>query len=121
MKLTRKGLIKKLDKIVTDILKIKEPACVICGSKERLGNSHIFSRKNYSTRWDISPTGNCHINCWPCNFAHSNQSTYKYNTWYIKKHGQKKFDELYQRWIDVKPVKTWELEDKLTELQDKLK
>ncbi len=116
-KLSRKGFIKKLDAIVTKILLKREPCCVICGSREKLGTSHIFSRKNYSTRWDTSPAGNNHINCWPCNYRHSMVSTYAYNTWYIHQFGQELFDQLYQRWIDVKPVKTWELEEKLEELK----
>jgi len=116
-KISRKGLVRKLDSIVTQILRLKGSQCVTCGSKDTLGTSHIFSRKNYSTRWDISDDGNNHLQCWPCNYKHSMVSTYPYNMWYVHKFGQDKFDDLYQRWIKVTPMKDWQLKEKLDDLK----
>lgn len=109
-KISRKGLIKKLDHLVTQILLKKEGKCVICGSKEQLGAGHIFSRTHLATRFDIEDRGNVHIQCWPHNFKHSNYSTYEYNTWYVKKFGQKAFDDLYQRWNQVTKLKDFQLQ-----------
>ena len=87
-----------------------EKDCVICHSIKQLGTSHMFSRKHLNTRWDITKDGNCHINCWGCNYKHM-YNTYPYNNWYIKKFGQKKFDDLYQRWNTTCIKKDYELEE----------
>jgi hypothetical protein len=108
-KITRKGLIKKLDGLVTKILLLQDKKCVICGSDKQLGTGHIFSRTHLETRWDIEPKGNCHIQCWSCNFRHV-RNTYPYNNWFIKKHGEKEFDNLYQRWNKVCKAKQFQLE-----------
>ena len=123
MKITRKGLVTKLDDIVSKIIRLQEPMCVICGSKDKLGNSHLFSRKNFSLRWDIRPDGNCHTGCWPCNFKHSSRDSYPYTNWYVKKFGQDRFDALHAEWQVVTIVKQFQLEilkDNLTKVLKEL-
>lgn len=54
------GKKKKIsDKVLDDLwaLKVKERdgfACVVCGKTSGLNSHHIYSRSNYSTRWDIN-------------------------------------------------------------------
>lgn len=62
---TRKGLIRKLDKIVSEIVRLRDGACFICGTKENLCCGHLFSRVAYSTRWDLN---NVFASCYSCNF-----------------------------------------------------
>jgi 5-methylcytosine-specific restriction endonuclease McrA len=66
-KISRKGLVKKLDHVVSQIVIARDKKCVICGSTEKLGCGHLFSRVAFSTRWDLD---NCYASCWPCNFRH---------------------------------------------------
>lgn len=107
-KITRKGIIKKLDKRVTEITIEREPACVICGSTEQLGNGHVFGRGHQILRWDVTPEGNCHTQCWPCNYRHVH-NTYPYYNWYMNTFGKDKFDKLYQMWERTSNYKEWEL------------
>jgi len=119
-KLSRKALIKKIDHVVSEITIKREPQCVMCGSTEKLGNGHIFSRKHLATRFDVTPDGNCHTQCWKHNYGHV-YSTYPYNNWYVKKFGIEKFDALYQRWNTVSKIKTYELQELLDSLNDTTK
>lgn len=92
----RKLLVKKLDSVVSKFIRARDKACVVCGSIEKLTNGHLFSRIAYSTRWDITDDGNCHCQCWDCNYRHE-YDPYPYMSWYIKKFGQEKLDELHKR------------------------
>jgi len=114
----RKLLVRKLDKAVSEFVRERDKVCVQCGSDLQLGNGHIFTRTNYSTRWDISIDGNCHCQCWKCNFFHSQRDNWKYYSWYIDKFGQEKFDILYQRHNQVAKITTYELEIKLEEIKN---
>ena len=118
-KASRKTLVKKLDKAVSEYIRGRDGWCVVCGSDYQLGNSHIFTRKNYSTRWDVSDAGNCHAGCWKCNFYHSSVEQWKYFNWYIDKFGQDNFDELYRRHKTVIKFTTYDLEVLLQEIEVK--
>jgi hypothetical protein len=66
-KISRKGIVKKLDSLVSKIVIARDKKCIICGSTNKLGCGHLFSRIAYSTRWDLD---NCYASCWACNFRH---------------------------------------------------
>ena len=116
-KITRKGLIRKLDKLAREIILERDSyQCVTCGSRKAPGWSHVFSRRTYNTRWDLK-NGNCQ--CWPCNFKHV-RDQFPYFEWFKKEYGanaflllRKKFDEVH-RWT------MQDLKDKLEELEDLL-
>lgn len=114
---TRKTLVRKLDKLVSEITRARETSCVTCGSKDQLNNSHLFSRRNLSLRWDVRPDGNCHTMCWPCNFLHSSRDSAPYTSWYILEFGIKRWNQLHAEWSKVTKIKDYELQ----ELYDKLK
>lgn len=105
---SRKTLVKKLDEVVSVYIRNRDQKCVVCGSVERLTNGHVFSRIAYSTRWDVTEDGNCHAQCWPCNFKHE-RDPYPYNNWYIMKFGKDKWDELHRRYATPKKYKDFEL------------
>ena len=115
-KTDRQKIVVKLDKIVSEIVRARDKKCVVCGRGhrdepgKRLGSGHVFSRKAYSTRWDITPAGNVHAQCWPCNRKHVFDS-YPYFEWYRHKFSQKNFEELRVRFKTVKLYKTFELEE----------
>ena len=113
---SRKTLIKNLDKAVSEYIRKRDQWCVQCGSTKNLTNGHIFTRKNYSTRFDISYEGNCHCQCWSCNFRHGFDQ-WEYFKWYIDKFGQEKFDELRRRHKTVRKFKNHELQELLNEIK----
>jgi hypothetical protein len=113
----RKKLVKSLDKVTSAIIRLKEKSCVICGSENQMGNGHVFSRKSYSLRWDLRPDGNCHNQCWSCNYRHVTDQ-YPYFDWYIKKFGQKRFDELRREFKTIGKLKDYELEEKLLKYKE---
>lgn len=93
----RKKLVKKLDKVHSEyIRKIYGSMCVVCGSTERVGCGHVFSRGSYSTRWDVIEGGNCYPQCWRCNYRHE-FDPYPYINWFIEKFGKEKLDRLHAR------------------------
>lgn len=78
------------------IIKTYGRKCVQCGSTSKVGCGHIFTRRYECTRWDIQEDGNCHPQCWPCNYRHV-RDQYPYFQWYIRTFGLDKFDELRVR------------------------
>lgn len=114
---SRKTLVKNLDKAVSEYIRRRDKRCVQCGTVENLTNGHIFTRKNYSTRWDVFIDGNCHTQCWPCNYRHGSDQ-WPYFRWYIKKFGQKKFDQLRRRHKEVKKYKDFDLEELLKQVKN---
>ena len=115
-KITRKGLIKKLDKYCAWlVIKKYKGKCVTCGSTNRPTWSHVFSRRTYSTRWDLM---NCHCQCWPCNFKHV-RDQYPYFKWFEDKYGKKELEALRKRFKTTRPWKMYDLQDKLDELEMK--
>ena len=104
-KISRKGLVKKLDALVSQIVILRDKKCVVCNSTKRLGCGHLFTRRYYSTRWDLQ---NCHCQCWSCNFKHE-LDPHPYTTFYLNKYGRSGYDALHSRHVLVTPVKDWQL------------
>ena len=113
-KITRKGIVRKLDKLCGDIVKARDLGCVVCGKSTNLTPGHLFSRVAYSTRWDIER--NLFCQCQNCNFRHEFDPypLMKYATLIL---GEDTIEELHKDYRTVKKFKTYELE----ELYDKLK
>lgn len=96
-KLSRKGFIKKLDKVHREVLLLKYgEKCVQCGSTENVTVGHVFSRRTYETRWDIHDGGNCYPQCWPCNYKHV-RDQYPYFKWFSDKFGEDTLEILRER------------------------
>ncbi len=115
-KTARQKITKKLDDIVSEIVRERNKRCVMCGSVTKLGNGHVFSRRSNSLRWDIRPDGNCHTQCWKHNYLHSIRDPYAYYQWYIEKFGKKRFDELYSEWHTIRKFSMPDLEEMYEEL-----
>ena len=114
-KTARQRVVKRLDDVTSQYIRHRDQACVQCSSKENLTNGHVFSRRAYNTRWDISANGNCHTQCWGCNFRHS-KDNYDYFKWYVDKFTQKQFEELRFRYRTTQKYTTTELEELYEEL-----
>jgi len=72
-KLTRSKLVKKLDAVFSQYIRLKDAdefgnaTCFTCGKVDhwkKLQNGHFQSRKHYATRWDEM---NCQVQCVSCN------------------------------------------------------
>ena len=71
-KVSRSKLVKKLDTIFSQYIRLKnsvdeKATCFTCGKVDhwkKLQNGHFQSRKHYSTRWDEV---NCQVQCAGCN------------------------------------------------------
>ncbi len=85
-KITRKGLIKKLDKVFSEYIRQRTAnkngyvSCVTCGKTDHWKNmdaGHFISRKHLSTRWHDQ---NVQVQCKSCNvFRYGEQ--YKFSLW----------------------------------------
>lgn len=108
----RKTLIRKLDKLVSEIVLKRDSKCVICGSIKQLGAGHLFSRRFYNGRWDLD---NVYLQCWGCNFRHT-KDPYPYWSWFMDKFGLNKFSELAKKVRQVTHFKSSDLIEMYEEL-----
>ena len=112
----RKRVVRRLDEVVSKYIRLRDKKCVQCKKEEKLTNGHVFSRRAYNTRWDISENGNCHTQCWGCNFSHG-KDNYDYFKWYVNKFSQERFDELrfeFKKTVKFTTAELEELYEKLT-------
>lgn len=86
----------RLDILTSLIVRIRNPRCVLCGSVVGLENGHLFTRAWRSTRWDITPDGNCHTLCHAHNMAHEAKPG-PFRGYYVKRFGERALDELGRR------------------------
>lgn len=112
----RKILIAKLDKLVSQFVRNKNPQCVTCGYKSELCNGHIFHRRNLATRFDIWDGGNCYTQCYLCNSLHEINCTL-FKEWYIKRWGSGMLSELKRRHNKIVKIKDFQLEELCRMLQ----
>lgn len=112
-KTTRKGWIRKLDKLVGDIVKLRDGKCVVCGTTESLTSGHLLSRGHYSTRWDLD---NCFAQCSSCNLKHE-EDTWPFTRYYLTIYSQDHLDELHRRWSSPSHFKNHDLEELYNQLE----
>jgi len=78
MKTKRSTLVKNLDTVFSQYIRIKDAVdeiaeCVTCGKKDhwkKLQNGHFMSRRHYSTRWEVNNVG---VQCYGCNITNQGQ------------------------------------------------
>ena len=114
-KLTRTKLVKKLDTIFSQYIRLKNSVdeiatCFTCGKQDhwkKLQNGHFQSRRHYSTRWDET---NCQVQCSGCNvFKYGEQFLFSQNL-------DNKFGQGTARRLHIKAQQTIKLAD--FELED---
>jgi hypothetical protein len=98
-KISRKGLVKKLDTIFSIFIRLRkanelgEVSCYTCGKKDhykKMQCGHFMSRKHYSTRWEEL---NCQVQCYSCNVMRYGEQ-YKYGLQLKKEYGEHLPDKL---------------------------
>lgn len=110
----RKALVTRLDTLVSQIVRAKTPFCVVCGKTDRLTAGHVFSRKNYSARWNF---WNVHTQCLGCNLSHE-YDPMPYYDWFKKEYGEEAFRELYHKWKQISKLSDIDLQELYDELKD---
>ena len=112
MKKTKKTLKRKLDKLVSEIIR-KRGKCEHCGKNIKLQVAHVFSRTYNSTRFY---SDNLLCLCASCHwFFHKNPVLF--GEW-VKKHlGKKKYENLKRK---KEQIKKWIIQE-LEEIYKKLK
>lgn len=106
MKATRRSIIKKLDKLFSE--KIRSVGfCQHCGKKSGLQCAHIFSRKNYSIRWDEE---NAVCLCLRCHLYWAHKEPVEFTKWVTE---FKNIPYLENKINNPISIKTFELEELL--------
>lgn len=129
MKLDRKALIKRCDKLKQTLARYEGArkkqgvwynTCVTCGKVvrcDKANGGHFVGRACLPLRWDKR---NVHCQCVRCNLYKSG-AYLEYSQWFIKEYGQKLFDiyiDKYKDWQTGKipPLKIGEIRDIYDEL-----
>ena len=120
-KLTRSQLVKKLDVVFSQYIRLKDSkdgigTCVTCGKQDHWKNlqaGHFQSRKHYSTRWDER---NVKIQCVGCNVYRYGEQ-YKFSLYL----GKKKAQEMLDNSRIIRKFASDELEEMLTHYSNKVK
>lgn len=112
-KISKKGLIRKLDQEVSRIVRSRG-SCARCRKTDNLQTAHIFSRSLRSVRWDLDNVlalcPNCHIN-----FAHKCPVLF---TEFVREYlGKVRYLQLKIKAGMIKKWQIWELQDLLTVLK----
>ncbi|HDY89845.1 MAG TPA: hypothetical protein ENH82_17225 [bacterium] len=115
-KIKRKPLIKKLDEVVSKIVR-RRGSCIKCGSRINMLNcSHWYGRVVQSVRWDFD---NVKCACVGCHFwfdGHPHE-----HTEFVKELlGDLNFDALRLKANTGRKLETYELQELLTKLKEKL-
>jgi len=114
-KISRKGLVRKLDKVFSlyirkRLAKNDIVECVTCGVKKHwkeVDAGHFCSRRHYSTRW---VTHNVHVQCKSCNGFHAGQN-YLMGKYIDKTYGEGTADELIKMSRQIKKFTDQDLKD----------
>tara|TARA_R110000744_G_scaffold127703_1_gene234598 strand:+ start:534 stop:923 length:390 start_codon:yes stop_codon:yes gene_type:complete len=114
-KLTRSKLVKKLDTIFSQHIRLKDSVngmstCFTCNKVDhwkKLQNGHFMSRKHYTTRWDET---NCQVQCAGCNvFKYGEQ--FLFGKYLDEKYGDGTAEELYYKSKQSIKLADFELEE----------
>lgn len=110
-KVSKRCLIKKLDKEWSRIIRLRE-RCARC-SKPEVQAAHIFSRRNYSTRWNLD---NGIPLCYACHIFWAHKEPVLFTDLAKEYLGEIRFTALKQQ---ATSIKKWTIEE-MTELLQSL-
>lgn len=83
----------RLDKLTSQIVRLRDGRCVTCGSKENQQCGHFISRVFVNIRWDLR---NCNCQCSACNRTHE-LDTVPYALWMQVTYGESILEELSKK------------------------
>ena len=118
-KVLRKNLVKRLDTVFSQYIRLRNAnaqgiaECYTCGKKDhwkKLQCGHFMSRKSYSTRWDDM---NCNVQCVKCNMFEQGMS-YVFGLNLNKDFGDGTAEGLLQKSKQIVKLQNYELEELIT-------
>lgn len=110
----RRRLLIHADRLTSRYVILRDKFCVTCGTNEGLTNSHLFKRGRIPLRFDLE---NCNCQCATCSGRH-NTDPRPYEQWFIRKFGQKKFDDLQVRSYQIAQFRVPELKEIIALLEN---
>jgi hypothetical protein len=57
--------INELDKMISEVVRLRDKICITCGCEKPLTAGHFMKRRHMATRWNLH---NVNGQCWQCNF-----------------------------------------------------
>jgi len=123
MSTERSKLKRQLDKITSQIVRLRDKRCVICGMPCEYNDrgdpvtndcGHFLGRKVDATRWDLRNT-NCQ--CRSCNWKH-NDNPMPYTYYMINKYGREVLLELENLYKEHRKITVPELREMLREYKE---
>lgn len=87
---TRRYLDATLDRLVSQVVRLRDGQCVLCGTTENLTCGHFYGRAHKAVRFCLV---NCNALCFACNF-HDNEDKSKYRTFMLKRYGVTRVEQL---------------------------
>lgn len=93
-----KKLKVQLDKLMSELVILRDASCVTCGKRENLTNGHLLTRGHMSTRWNLK---NCNCQCVGCNFYHEKDPS-RYTSWFLKVYGVTEYEKLRDEFTTIK-------------------
>lgn len=104
---SRQKLVARLDKLLHDIVVLRDRKCVTCGSTSNLQAGHLLTRSYGRVKYSLV---NTHCQCRSCNYLHEYKPDI-YTKWFLDKYGKTAYDDLYtEAHLPAEPIKTWHLE-----------
>lgn len=113
---SRKSIVKELDKVFSEYIRLRDRQCFTCGSKKDLQCGHLFSRVAFSTRWDER---NANAQCKSCNLKHE-YNPHVYTKKYIETYGFEQYNQVFQEYNKIKKFRDYELLELIEFYQNKL-
>ena len=106
-KITKRGLIKKLDKLVSQIVRLRG-VCARCGKGAEqitLQCAHIYGRRNLSVRFDQE---NCLALCYACHFHWAHREPILFTEFVQEYLGEERYTSLKHK---ARSIKKWTIEE----------
>lgn len=118
---TRKGLVKKLDEVFSEWIRIKTrrqfgPMCPFCGKKPIEQCFHFITRAKHIVRWDED---NAIGSCRGCNF-YNEQNPAPFLNFYLNKFGSEAWDRLFRKSNNIAKFDRSRLQEIYTGIKSKL-
>jgi len=105
---SHKKLIKKLDDLVRQIVRLRDTECC-CGKRleDNMQVSHFVSRRVHALRWDLR---NVAGSCPGCNLRH-NYDPLPYTRWMLRTWGKSVMDDLFEAKNKISKLTNSDLEE----------
>lgn len=98
----RKKAVEYADKWFSKYIRKRDGRCVVCNTTKNLQCGHLFSRKNYSLRWDER---NAYCQCRGCNLRHEHDPA-PLTLYYMRLYHSDDYERLYREWNGVTKIST---------------